>query len=249
MSANKSFLYYVYEKDYHKKTIKIEVLDALRPALKFSASFRFKEYKDFKIFEKYKKPIKKLKKMNREQIESKVNEILTETGNIPIKEASYLSELIISILPKTSLEQVEEFMITGNQPTNIALGEISLERRLFRHKLIQEECTEYLDALSFEERVDALIDIQYVLDGAIIEEGFKDKKDELFAEVHRSNMTKFDVSEEDAVATQVKYEQEGIETYYQLINDVHVTFRKSDDKVLKSINYSAPNLKKILNIE
>lgn len=255
VSANRSFLYYVYEKDYHKKIIKVEVLDALRPKLKFADKFRFQEYNNFKIFEKYHKKTKKLKKMNREQLEAKLLEILTDfdleiidrnVGCLTKNSAINLSKQIMNLIPKTSLEQVEEFMITSNQPTNILLGEISLERRLFRHKLILEECTEYLDALTFDERVDALMDLQYVLDGAMIEEGIKDKKDELFAEVHRSNMSKFDTTEEDAVATQVKYESEGIETYYILLNDIYVTFRKSDDKVLKSITYSKPNLKQFL---
>src|SRR6266403_779156 len=147
VSANKSFLYYVYEKDYHNKTIKIEVLDAKRPLLKFGDKFRFQEFKDFRIFEKYIKPIKKLEKMNREQLEAKILEILTESdlvdknSSLTQEDCINLTTKIINLIPKTSLEKVEEFMKTSNQPTDISLGQISIERKLFRHKLIYEECT------------------------------------------------------------------------------------------------------------
>lgn len=255
VSANKSFLYYVYEKDYIKKTFKVEVLDAKRPLLKFVDTHRFKEYNYYQtnMFEKYIPIIKPIEKMNREQLSAKILEILTET-EVNTSSGNYLSQKssvnlfnkIINLIPKTSLEQVEEFMITAKQPVHNQLGELEVDRRLFRIKLIQEELNEFSDSLTDEERADALGDMQYVLDGLVIEMGLKDKKDEIFSEIHRSNMSKFDKTIDEAELTYNKYQKEEIETYSELVGENLVTYRSEDNKVLKSCNYSPPNLKPYL---
>lgn len=98
---------------------------------------------------------------------------------------------------------------------------------------------------------DALADLQYVLSGAIITFGYSEIFDEIFDEVQESNMSKFCTTEEEAIETVAKYASEDTETYYEkvsLLNDnldsFWVIYRKSDKKILKSINYKPVELKK-----
>lgn len=63
----------------------------------------------------------------------------------------------------------------------------------FRVRLIREEAQELDDALVSgheEEVLDALCDLQYVLDGAFLALGFHHYKDKAFKAVHISNMAK-----------------------------------------------------------
>jgi len=80
-----------------------------------------------------------------------------------------------------------------------------------------EELADAVDAEDIEAVLDALIDIQYVLDGAFHAFGLANKKCVAFAEVHRSNMSKLG--------------PDGKPIY------------REDGKVLKGPKYSPPNLK------
>ena len=64
---------------------------------------------------------------------------------------------------------------------------------LFRLSLIQEEVGELARALEMkdaEKVLDALTDLQYVLDGAYLSFGLANVKNDAFLEVHRTNMQK-----------------------------------------------------------
>lgn len=71
---------------------------------------------------------------------------------------------------------------------------IPLEKvRAVRPKLIEEELTELKDAIDIGDQVkilDALLDLQYVIDGTFIAYGLADYKDVGFVIVHQSNMAK-----------------------------------------------------------
>jgi hypothetical protein len=70
-----------------------------------------------------------------------------------------------------------------------------------------------------------------------------DKFDKIFENIHNSNMSKACVSKQDAIATLSHYKQkDGTEGYYKEINGKWLVYRTSDDKVLKSINYSPADL-------
>jgi predicted HAD superfamily Cof-like phosphohydrolase len=104
-----------------------------------------------------------------------------------------------------------------------------------------------VEAQDLVETADALCDLVYVIMGAIKAYGFsKALFEELFNEVHRSNMSKVCSSEEEANNTIAKYHKEGIEVGYKKVGEYWVISRTSDNKVLKSINYSAPDLRSIL---
>lgn len=125
----------------------------------------------------------------------------------------------------------------------------SQKRCDLRVELIQEELNELREAIidkDIVEVADALCDIQYVLAGAILEFGLHHKFADLFNEVQRSNMSKACTSKEEADKTIAHYAQEGTEAYAKEIDGKFLIYRKSDNKTLKSVNYSPANLERIL---
>lgn len=67
------------------------------------------------------------------------------------------------------------------------------DRALNRHRLIKEEVDEYLAGArngDLENIAKELADILYSVYGAILEHGLQNQMEEIFEEVHRSNMSK-----------------------------------------------------------
>ena len=121
------------------------------------------------------------------------------------------------------IKQVKEFHEAFGHPVANTLKFIPVERAVFRHKLLQEEVSELLDACvkgDMVEVADGMADCLYILFGPALEYGIADKLPALFDEVHRSNMSKLD-------------------------DDGHPIYR-ADGKVMKSNNYTPPNLKAIV---
>jgi len=151
--------------------------------------------------------------------------------------------------PKT-LSSVAEFHKTFQHPIVKQPQIPSKDRCQLRVALIEEELRELKEAIENDDLVeiaDALCDIQYVLSGAVLEFGLKDKFADLFDEVQRSNMSKACKTKEEAEATMKHYlENEGVESYCVETDGLFLVYRKSDNKTLKSINYSAADLKSIL---
>ena len=152
-----------------------------------------------------------------------------------------------------SLNQVAEFHRTFNAPI-LDIPQIPSEQRCeLRVNLLQEELNELSQAIKDNDLVeiaDALADLQYVLSGAVLEFGLGDKFVELFNEVQRSNMSKACDTQQEALMTLSHYKKkDGTEGYYKKINGKWLVYRASDDKVLKSINYSPAELKKIIKNE
>jgi len=95
---------------------------------------------------------------------------------------------------------------------------------LLRFNLIKEENEEYLEACKNSDIIeiaDALGDQLYILFGTILKHGLEHKIEEVYDEIHRSNMSKLD--------------ENGKPIY------------REDGKVLKSNLYFKPNIKKILD--
>ena len=121
---------------------------------------------------------------------------------------------------KTTLEQVQEFHKTYGLPVR-EIPDISDDKtNVLRINLLAEELDELKEALEngdIVETLDALIDLQYVLDGAFLSFGLQAVKQAAFDEVHRSNMSK-------------------------LGEDGKPIRRESDGKVLKGPNYFKPDM-------
>jgi len=149
-----------------------------------------------------------------------------------------------------SLNQVAQFHQTFGAPILEEPTIPSTERCGLRVSLLAEELDELKEAIAANDIVeiaDALCDLQYVLSGAVLEFGLGEKFVDLFNEVQRSNMSKACQSLEEAEFT-VKFYQDkyGTEAEIKEENGVWKVFRKSDNKVLKSINYSPADLVSIL---
>lgn len=92
----------------------------------------------------------------------------------------------------SNFTMVADFMRSGEQPVNETPTWPDQDTRLLRFKLIDEELNELSDAMMNEDIVevaDALTDLLYVIYGAGHAYGID--LDRCFAEVHRSNMSKF----------------------------------------------------------
>lgn len=67
------------------------------------------------------------------------------------------------------------------------------DRSELRHRLMNEEVKEYLTGVQAEDLENIakeLADVLYATYGTILEHGLQDHMEEIFAEVHRSNMSK-----------------------------------------------------------
>lgn len=124
---------------------------------------------------------------------------------------------------ETQIKQVAEFHRAFGHPVNTTIKHISTERIVLRHSLLQEEVNELMTASASGDVVgvaDAIADCLYILFGTAHEWGLGDKLVDVFAEVHRSNMSKLD--------------EDGKPVY------------REDGKVLKSTLYTPPQLKDIV---
>lgn len=125
------------------------------------------------------------------------------------------------------------------------------QRMALRVALLQEELEELSQAIAERDLVaiaDALADLQYVLSGAVLEFGLGERFKALFDEVQRSNMSKAAKTRAEAEATVRHYERERQTEAVIIPRDGHfMVYRKSDEKVLKSIDYSPADLKPILD--
>ena len=123
-------------------------------------------------------------------------------------------------MTKTTIEQVQEFHETYGLPVEPEQTTGNEKTKELRINLLQEELDELKEALENDDMVetlDALIDLQYVLDGAFLSFGLQDVKNDAFEEVHRSNMSK-------------------------LGEDGKPIRRESDGKVMKGPNYFKPDM-------
>ncbi len=92
-----------------------------------------------------------------------------------------------------------------------------------RHRLMAEENDEYLEACEQKDLTliaDALGDKLYILFGTIIAHGLQHKIEEVFDEIHRSNMSKLDENQQPIY--------------------------REDGKIMKSDRYFRPNIQSVL---
>lgn len=124
---------------------------------------------------------------------------------------------------KNQIEQVEKFHSAFGQDNGKSPGTIHWSTAKLRHALMAEENDEYLDACARQSVVDiadALGDKLYILCGTILKHGMQHIIEDVFAEIHSSNMSK-------------------------LGEDGKPVLRE-DGKIIKGPNYFKPNLKQFL---
>ena len=128
------------------------------------------------------------------------------------------------MIVKEQLNQVQQFHEMFELDfAEIPTAQVAAGLAEMRVKLIEEELSEYCKAAKngdIVEIADALTDLLYVVFGTIVIHGLTDLAEELFTEVHRSNMSKLDTNG----------------------RPIH----REDGKVSKSPKYSRPDLISIL---
>lgn len=123
---------------------------------------------------------------------------------------------------KNQIEMVMEFIEAFNLPSEDKPAPINLDRAVLRHKLLKEEVQELYEASLSGDLVgaaDGIVDCFYILLGTAHEFGIASRLEELFEEIHKSNMSKLENGK-------AKY--------------------RADGKVMKGKNYFKPNLLEIL---
>ena len=133
-------------------------------------------------------------------------------------EAIEKKDLIAKI---NSVKEFHEIFLIGNR--EIPTADIGDKDYTLRYNLIKEENDEYLEAAKngdLVEIADALGDQLYILFGTILKHGLQYKIEEVYDEIHRSNMSKLDA-------------------------DGKPIFRE-DGKIMKSNRYFKPQIKEIL---
>ena len=152
------------------------------------------------------------------------------------------------------VDEVEEFNHTMGKPNNYKPTIPKRKEWQFVYDFVLEELEEYREACErgdIVEILDALCDITYVSlgNGAMLH-GLKDKIWPAYQEVQASNMSKSCSDEEEAkVTVTVRSKEQGTSCHYEKVGDRYVVYRSRDKKVMKSINYFRPNLKKYFTEE
>ena len=146
------------------------------------------------------------------------------------------------------VDEVEEFNDLMNKPNNYEPTIPEEKEWKFVYNFILEELEEYREACEQGDIIgvlDALCDITYVsLGNGVMLHGLKDKIWDAYQEVQRSNLSKACTSEEEAKQTvEQRSKEQGEPCHYERIGGRYIVYRSSDKKVMKSINYSKPNLK------
>jgi predicted HAD superfamily Cof-like phosphohydrolase len=121
------------------------------------------------------------------------------------------------------IEMVKFFHECFDQKNADAPTVISKKESILRHSLLAEENNEYLEAVEADDLVgiaDALGDQLYIIYGTILKHGLQHKIEEVFEEIHNSNISKLGA--------------DGKPIY------------REDGKILKGPNYFKPDINKIL---
>jgi len=120
------------------------------------------------------------------------------------------------------IKLLTEFNKAFSVPVNRKPTLISNEEFKLKINLIKEELNEYENACSEEditEVCDAIVDLTYVMYGMVVQHGLSDVFDDMFEEVHKSNMSKL---ENGRVLT------------------------RSDGKIMKGSEYFTPDLNQFI---
>jgi|AntDeeMinimDraft_6_1070357.scaffolds.fasta_scaffold01394_7 predicted HAD superfamily Cof-like phosphohydrolase len=135
---------------------------------------------------------------------------------------------------KEQLSKLEDFQKAFKSTYNDKPSFISPQDYELRFKLLREENEEYLEACQNNDMIeiaDALGDSLYIVLGSIVSHGMQNIIDDVFSEIHRSNMSKLDENSEPIINGQ----------------NGKMDNTRPIGKILKSENYFEPNLKQFLN--
>jgi len=152
---------------------------------------------------------------------------------LPVKEGA-----LVELLPfrlKLMLEELTEIAVSGGKKIAYAFRD-----------LLDEASADLFDKIGYDEIptqpnmlevLDGLADLRYVADGTVIALGLEPIFDDAMEVVQASNMSKACKNEWEANQTAVAYTNKGVDVYQENKGDYIIVKRRSDDKILKNINY------------
>ena len=151
------------------------------------------------------------------------------------------------------LKDVATFNKTFRKPMNTVPTMPDEKTWQFCLDTIREETDELEQAFKEKDIVgvaDACSDALYFIANTILVSGLSSRFDKIWTEVQASNMSKICHSEEEAQAS-VKYmeDKKGVPYYYKKKGKNYIVYRKSDNKVGKSVNWFEPDLKQFFTEE
>lgn len=166
-------------------------------------------------------------------------------GSVPFFPRNKRFQLALSLVLEELLEaaeagsksQYQEFLNTAKNVIDNKLSNIENEKK----------------EGDVDELRDACADMRVVMGNLIHFSGLREKFDEDFEEVMKSNFSKYCEYEEDAKES-VRLYAEGIhpnkmgkkiETYYEKVDYFYIIKQKSDGKILKSMHFKEPEFKKL----
>ena len=152
------------------------------------------------------------------------------------------------------VNEVEEFNETFGKPNNYSPIIPPKNEWMFVYDFIQEELAEYKEACEkgdIVEILDALCDITYVsLGNGTMLHGLKGHIWKAYQEVQASNMSKSCATVEEAEQTVKEVSiAKNHPCHWEKVGNRYVVYRSSDKKVMKSINYFAPDLEQFFDKE
>lgn len=158
-----------------------------------------------------------------------------ENGKFQLALELILEELL-EAAESGSKEQYDEFL-------NRAKSVVEKELTINNNKKTKGDVTELRDACA---------DMRVVMGNLIHFAGLKEKFDEDFEEVMKSNFSKYCIYEKDAIETVRLYAEgihpnkmgEKIDTYYEKVDEYFIIKKKEGGKILKSLYYKEPEFKK-----
>ena len=145
------------------------------------------------------------------------------------------------------VNEVETFNETFGKPNNYTPTIGEKKEWMFVYDFIQEELAEYKEACEKGDIIgvlDALCDITYVsLGNGTMLHGLKGHIWKAYQEVQASNMSKSCATIEEAEQTVKEVSKaKNHPCHWEKVGNRYVVYRSSDKKVMKSINYFAPDL-------
>lgn len=138
---------------------------------------------------------------------------------------------------------IKDWSTVFGAPIKETEGFPEVDRMRLAMDLIDEEFMETVTAIetkNFVEVKDGLGDLLWVVIRAMMEFGVDPET--TIRQIYRSNMSKADYTEKDALKTRDKYKEQGIDTYMRVRQGVYITYNASTGKILKSCNFIKPNL-------
>jgi len=139
------------------------------------------------------------------------------------------------------VEMIKDWSDVFGAPIKETEGFPEVDRMRLAMDLIDEEFMETvyaIDQKNFFQVKDGLGDLLWVVVRAMMEFGVDPET--TIREIYRSNMSKADYTEKNALKTRDKYKAEGVETYMRIRKDIYITYNADTGKILKSHNFIAP---------